>query len=448
MKKFLTLLCGLLFAAVIGFAQGKWEQAGVTPYGTGGVNRSGERIDNSYNAGSFKSEVKSNDKNNPYVYFRNGRFNTPPKTFRPGETFTVEMSLSLKRHSGSGTPNGTAGAAVVNGKAGSGTSVSNAINISGKDKQKGATVTLTVPTRSAAGGQFSIVYACLDMKVVYLYKWVEPEKTAVAPVEAGPAVEEPEQEMYDGPMGEETGEEGLYLDDGTILPPEDGDEPAEEPESVEETAPAGDFVLPAFPETSGPAVSEADAGKVESVIEAWIYEKLGFELTRKELILYGIIAGLGLLLLILLLILLFRKNPEKKAAKRAAKEAAAGQKAAARAEAAEKAAAARAEREAKLAEQKAAQEAKLAEQKAAQEAKRAELKAAQEAKRAELKAAQEAKLAEQKAKLAERKAALEAKQAEQKAAQEEPQGKRFCEHCGAELAPDAAFCENCGTKVG
>lgn len=108
MKRILSLIGGLLLAAVIGLAQGKWEQVGVSQYGTGGINRSGERIDNSYNAGKFNSEVKSTSKNNPYVYFRKGQFSVPAKTYQPGQTLTVSMSLSVKRHSGNGTPKGSA----------------------------------------------------------------------------------------------------------------------------------------------------------------------------------------------------------------------------------------------------------------------------------------------------------------------------------------------------
>lgn len=494
MKRILSLIGGLLLAAFIGLAQGKWEQVGVSQYGTGGINRSGERIDNSYNAGKFNSEVKSTSKNNPYVYFRKGQFSVPAKTYQPGQTLTVSMSLSVRRHSGSGTPKGSAGATLVGGQAGQGTSVPSQISVSGKDAAKSGSVEMAIPSRSQAGNNFSIVYSCFDIKVVYLYRWVEDKPAAESVREPVVAAEAPvlpeiqltEEEVQDSIQANE----GIMLPDDTILPPADSaffegsleDEPADA--SIAEAAEAlqnGELTK----EDVKNALKEADTDTVLSL--------LGFDLTKKDLILYGIIAGLGLLVLILLLVLLFRKNPAKKAAKEEARKAAAE----AKAEAAEKAAAAKAERDAKLAEQRAAAAEKAAAAKAAQEAKRAELKAAQEAKVAELKQKQEAAKAEREAKLAEAKAAQEAKRAELQVAQEakraelkaaqeakaaelkakreaalaakaaataaaaakaeapkpeekpaeKPVGKKFCENCGAPLDPDAVFCENCGTKV-
>ena len=543
MKRFFTLFSGLLLAAVIGLAQGKWEQSGVSQYGTGGINRSGERIDNSYNAGKFNSEVKSTAKNNPYVYFRKGQFSVPAKTYNPGATVTVSMNVSVKRHSGSGTPKGSAGAGLVNGKAGQGTTVPLSITVSGTDTSKSGTASMTVPSHSAAGNNFSIVYSCFDIKVVYLYRWVE-DKTEVADTPVTTVVDTPV--VAEDPVVPETVPEAvpatdaLVMPDNTILPPEDtvayepGAEESDELESLPGIV-SMDDPDDAKPLKGGDKKAAKARKALKDVDTDTVLSLPGFDLTKKDLIMYGIIGGLGLLVLILLLVLIFRKNPAKKAAKEEAKRAAAEAKAAAKAEAAEKAAAAKAaaaekaaaakaEREAKLAEQKAAQEAKQAEQKAAQEAakaaaakaereaKLAEQKAAQEAKlaeqkakQAELKAAQEAKLAEQKknqeaakaerearlaeqkakqeelkaareAKLAEQKAAQEAKMAELKAKKEaaaaaaaakaaeakapaaekpaekpaeepKPAGKRFCENCGAPLAPDAVFCENCGTKV-
>lgn len=484
MKRILSLIGGLLLAAVIGLAQGKWEQVGVSQYGTGGINRSGERIDNSYNAGKFNSEVKSTSKNNPYVYFRKGQFSVPAKTYQPGQTLTVSMSLSVRRHSGSGTPKGSAGATLVGGQAGQGTSVPSQISVSGKDAAKSGSVEMAIPSRSQAGNNFSIVYSCFDIKVVYLYRWVEDKPAAESVREPVVAAEAPvlpeiqltEEEVLDSIQANE----GIVLPDDTILPPADSAffEESFEDESVDASI-----------AEAAEALKEADTDTVLSL--------LGFDLTKKDLILYGIIGGLGLLVLILLLVLLFRKNPAKKAAKEEARKAAAEAKAAAKAEAAEKAAAAKAERDAKLAEQRAAAAEKAAAAKAAQEAKRAELKAAQEAKAAELKQKQEAAKAEREAKLAGAKAAQEAKRAELQAAQEakraelkaaqeakaaelkakreaalaakaaataaaaakaeapkpeekpaeKPAGKKFCENCGAPLDPDAVFCENCGTKV-
>ena len=499
MKRILSLIGGLLLAAVIGLAQGKWEQVGVSQYGTGGINRSGERIDNSYNAGKFNSEVKSTSKNNPYVYFRKGQFSVPAKTYQPGQTLTVSMSLSVKRHSGNGTPKGSAGATLVGGQAGQGTSVPSQISVSGKDAAKSGSVEMAIPSRSQAGNNFSIVYSCFDIKVVYLYRWVEDKPAAESVREPVVAAEAPvlpeiqltEEEVLDSIRANE----GIMLPDDTILPPADS---AFFEESLEDEPVDASYIAEAAEALqNGELTKEGVENALKEADTDTVLSLLGFDLTKKDLILYGIIGGLGLLVLILLLVLLFRKNPAKKAAKEEARKAAAEAKAAAKAEAAEKAAAAKAERDAKLAEQRAAATEKAAAAKAAQEAKRAELQAAQEAKRAELKAAQEAKAAELKqkqeaaktereAKLAEAKAAQEAKRAELKAAQEakaaelkakreaalaakaaataaaaakaeapkpeekpaeKPAGKKFCENCGAPLDPDAVFCENCGTKV-
>ena len=458
MKRFITLLSGLFLAALIGLAQGKWEQVSVTPYGTGGINRSGERIDNSYSAGKFSSEVKSTSKNNPYVYFRKAQFSVPGKTFRPGETFTVSMNLTVKRHSGNGTPKGNAGAVIVNGKAGQGTSVPTQVSVSGKDAAKSGSVTLSVPSHSAAGNNFSIVYSCFDIKVVYLYRWAEDK----------PAAAEQPARIEEIPVVADE----LVMPDDTILPP--ADSVAFEEEPVFEFPDVDSLALQMHPNVPTIDSLKISVQSVHEVFTPDIYLSIFcLDLTKKDTILYGIIAGLGLLLLILLLVLIFRKNPAKKAAKEEAKKAAAEAKAAARAEAAEKAAAAKAaaaekaaamkaEREAKLAEQKAAaaekaaaakaeREAKLAEQKAAQEAKRAELKAVQEAKAAELKAKKEAAAAAAAAKAAEQKARAAEKPvekpAEKPAEEPKPAGKRFCENCGAPLDADAAFCDNCGTKV-
>lgn len=500
MKRILSLIGGLLLAAVIGLAQGKWEQVGVSQYGTGGINRSGERIDNSYNAGKFNSEVKSTSKNNPYVYFRKGQFSVPAKTYQPGQTLTVSMSLSVKRHSGNGTPKGSAGATLVGGQAGQGTSVPSQISVSGKDAAKSGSVEMAIPSRSQAGNNFSIVYSCFDIKVVYLYRWVEDKPAAESvrePVVAAEAPVLPEIQLTEEEVQDSirANEEGIMLPDDTILPPADS---AFFEESLEDEPVDASYIAEAAEALqNGELTKEGVKNALKEADTDTVLSLLGFDLTKKDLILYGIIGGLGLLVLILLLVLLFRKNPAKKAAKEEARKAAAEAKAAAKAEAAEKAAAAKAERDAKLAEQRAAAAEKAAAAKAAQEAKRAELQAAQEAKRAELKAAQEAKAAELKqkqeaaktereAKLAEAKAAQEAKRAELKAAQEakaaelkakreaalaakaaataaaaakaeapkpeekpaeKPAGKKFCENCGAPLDPDAVFCENCGTKV-
>ena len=499
MKRILSLIGGLLLAAVIGLAQGKWEQVGVSQYGTGGINRSGERIDNSYNAGKFNSEVKSTSKNNPYVYFRKGQFSVPAKTYQPGQTLTVSMSLSVKRHSGNGTPKGSAGATLVGGQAGQGTSVPSQISVSGKDAAKSGSVEMAIPSRSQAGNNFSIVYSCFDIKVVYLYRWVEDKPAAESvrePVVAAEAPVLPEIQLTEEEVQDSfRANEGIMLPDDTILPPADS---AFFEESLEDEPVDASYIAEAAEALqNGELTKEGVKNALKEADTDTVLSLLGFDLTKKDLILYGIIGGLGLLVLILLLVLLFRKNPAKKAAKEEARKAAAEAKAAAKAEAAEKAAAAKAERDAKLAEQRAAATEKAAAAKAAQEAKRAELQAAQEAKRAELKAAQEAKAAELKqkqeaaktereAKLAEAKAAQEAKRAELKAAQEakaaelkakreaalaakaaatdaaaakaeapkpeekpaeKPAGKKFCENCGAPLDPDAVFCENCGTKV-
>lgn len=499
MKRILSLIGGLLLAAVIGLAQGKWEQVGVSQYGTGGINRSGERIDNSYNAGKFNSEVKSTSKNNPYVYFRKGQFSVPAKTYQPGQTLTVSMSLSVKRHSGNGTPKGSAGATLVGGQAGQGTSVPSQISVSGKDAAKSGSVEMAIPSRSQAGNNFSIVYSCFDIKVVYLYRWVEDKPAAESVREPVVAAEAPvlpeiqltEEEVLDSIQANE----GIMLPDDTILPPADS---AFFEESLEDEPVDASYIAEAAEALqNGELTKEGVKNALKEADTDTVLSLLGFDLTKKDLILYGIIGGLGLLVLILLLVLLFRKNPAKKAAKEEARKAAAEAKAAAKAEAAEKAAAAKAERDAKLAEQRAAATEKAAAAKAAQEAKRAELKAAQEAKVAELKQKQEAAKAEREAKLAGAKAAQEAKRAELQAAQEakraelkaaqeakaaelkakreaalaakaaataaaaakaeapkpeekpaeKPVGKKFCENCGAPLDPDAVFCENCGTKV-
>lgn len=475
MKRFITLLSGLLLAAVIGLAQGKWEQSSVTPYGTGGINRNGERIDNSYSSGKFNSEQKSTSKNNPYVYFRKGQFSVPGKTFRPGDTFTVNMNLTVKRHSGNGTPKGSAGAVIVNGKAGQGASVPNQVSISGKDAAKSGSATLTIPSHSAAGNNFSIVYSCFDIKVVYLYRWVEdkpvvtdkPAAKETTPAEAAeketPAREDliadPDPVIPETPAAQDE----IVMPDGTILPPADTTAVIEyEPDDVDSLALLMAQGIDPFAETPLPEEAPAEE-KVKKNADSDVFLSiLGWDLTKKDTIMYGIIAGLVLLVLILLLVLLFRKNPEKKAAKEAAKKAAAEAKAAAKAEAAEKAAAAKAASAEKAAAMKAEREAKLAEQKAAQASKQEELKAAREAKLAEAKAAQEARAAELKAKKEAAAAAVAAKAAAAKAEPkpksapkpkpeekpaEAPAAKRFCENCGAPLDPDAVFCENCGTKV-
>lgn len=499
MKRILSLIGGLLLAAVIGLAQGKWEQVGVSQYGTGGINRSGERIDNSYNAGKFNSEVKSTSKNNPYVYFRKGQFSVPAKTYQPGQTLTVSMSLSVKRHSGNGTPKGSAGATLVGGQAGQGTSVPSQISVSGKDAAKSGSVEMAIPSRSQAGNNFSIVYSCFDIKVVYLYRWVEDKPAAESvrePVVAAEAPVLPEIQLTEEEVQDSIrANEGIMLPDDTILPPADS---AFFEESLEDEPVDASYIAEAAEALqNGELTKEGVKNALKEADTDTVLSLLGFDLTKKDLILYGIIGGLGLLVLILLLVLLFRKNPAKKAAKEEARKAAAEAKAAAKAEAAEKAAAAKAERDAKLAEQRAAATEKAAAAKAAQEAKRAELKAAQEAKVAELKQKQEAAKAEREAKQAEAKAAQEAKRAELQAAQEakraelksaqeakaaelkakreaalaakaaataaaaakaeapkpeekpaeKPVGKKFCENCGAPLDPDAVFCENCGTKV-
>lgn len=52
------------------------------------------------------------------------------------------------------------------------------IIVSGKDAAKSGSVEMAIPSRSQAGNNFSIVYSCFDIKVVYLYRWVEDKPAA------------------------------------------------------------------------------------------------------------------------------------------------------------------------------------------------------------------------------------------------------------------------------
>ena len=500
MKKLISLIAGFILASVLMMAQsGQWERTGVKEYGTGGYDRNGksERIDNRYSNGSFNSEIKSNDANKGYIIFRKATFSTPAASYKPGASFTVNMSMSVKLHRGSGiTPSGTAGAAIVYGEAGSNTSVNPALSLKGRDQQGSKSLSVTFPTRQGAGSDVvSIVYSCLDMKVVYRYKWVsndpapvqvmEPQVTEEAPVirtdpepvaDPEPVVEEIETtEPVFGIVHEDDEDMGclgeMDLDSEAWPESEQVETSVEDEQQYEEKPSRKDNKSKASKSKSGKKAKSRRAVQPKSKMDQVLFSFFGKDFTLKETLLYGGGGLLGILLIVLLLVLLLRKgDPEKKAAKEAARAeamAAAQAAAAERKAAMEKAAAERkaamekaaAERKAQAEAAMAARQAAAAEAKEKAEKAAAERKAAMEKAAAERKAQAEAAMAARQAAAAEAKAkaeaAAKAPAAEAPAAKEEPAAPaeakptpRFCEACGAPLEPGAKFCGQCGHKIG
>ena len=483
MKRLTTLLAALVIATLPVLAQsGKWERASVTPYGTGRTTSGDVVTEHVYSNGSFNSEMKSNT--GKFVYFRKGYFNEPAASYRPGQTFTVNMRLTLKRHSGNGKPSGTAGADLVSGAGGRNTSISPDIKISGVDTEKSASVQLNIPSRAAAGkDQMSIVYQCLDMTVVYLYKWVPDQKEEPKPQEQAEA---PKQKGLPEPEAQPEVEEPVVDEPAAPAQEEDAynwDEPAEAVSGDDDFDDWGDFDTPMTEEDAmkmmAGAAKDAVKEKVSSTMDKVLFSAFGKDFTMKETIIYGGGGLLGLIILIILLCLIFRSNPQKKAAKQAAKQAAMAQ-----------AAQMRAQQQAARAEAQRAQQEAMAARKAEMEAKRAEAMKAQQEAAAARKAEMEAKRAAAMAAAQARRAGAAAPQAAAPAPQPQPApapapapqpqptpapapqpapapapqpapapvipseakessapAVRFCENCGAKLDPDAAFCPECGSKV-
>lgn len=200
-KKTITyMLCilGLSMAARMGAqAQnaGDWQLVKTETYGAGGSWENGQkvRIDRSYRNGNFSYERKVSSGNALMVFTSKGKFSVPLKTYVPGETITLDVSVSASGDAGAapaytygrvtivpGAPNWskaklTPGTGAVDGQMTSTNGDAVASPASGQTKK----LTLSGKTPSQ-GTEMSIVLSCNGVDVVYKY---QREATGDEPVE-------------------------------------------------------------------------------------------------------------------------------------------------------------------------------------------------------------------------------------------------------------------------
>ncbi len=220
-KAIIYMLCilGLAMAAQMGaLAQnaGDWQLVKTETKGAGGSWENGQkvRIDRSYRNGNFSYERKVSSGNALMVFTSKGKFAAPEKSYAPGESFTLGVSVSTSGDAGA-EPVNIYGRITLVSEAGE-VPLTSARGETVSKPARGETRTLALsgktPTR---GREMSIILSCNGMDVVYKYqREANGEEAAeeVVPEEALPvqedtlAVEEPvlkgEQALEENPAEE------------------------------------------------------------------------------------------------------------------------------------------------------------------------------------------------------------------------------------------------------
>lgn len=205
-KKTITyMLCilGLAMAAQMGaLAQnaGDWQLVKTETKGTGGSWENGQkvRIDRSYRNGNFSYERKVSSGNALMVFTSKGKFAEPEKSYAPGESFTLGVSVSTSGDAGA-EPANIYGRVTLVSEAGE-QPLTSARGETESRPARGETRTLAVSGETPTqGSEMSIILSCNGMDVVFKYQREtsgEEVVEDVAPEE--PAVEEtPAEEISD-----------------------------------------------------------------------------------------------------------------------------------------------------------------------------------------------------------------------------------------------------------
>ena len=205
-KKTITyMLCilGLAMAAQMGaLAQnaGDWQLVKTETKGAGGSWENGQkvRIDRSYRNGNFSYERKVSSGNALMVFTSKGKFAEPEKSYAPGESFTLGVSVSTSGDAGA-EPANIYGRVTLVSEAGE-QPLTSARGETESRPARGETRTLAVSGETPTqGSEMSIVLSCNGMDVVFKYQREtsgEEVVEDVAPEE--PAVEEtPAEEISD-----------------------------------------------------------------------------------------------------------------------------------------------------------------------------------------------------------------------------------------------------------
>ena len=205
-KKTITyMLCilSLAMAAQMGaLAQnaGDWQLVKTETKGAGGSWENGQkvRIDRSYRNGNFSYERKVSSGNALMVFTSKGKFAEPEKSYAPGESFTLGVSVSTSGDAGA-EPVNIYGRITLVSEAGE-VPLTSARGETVSKPARGETRTLALSGKTPTQGrEMSIILSCNGMDVVFKYQREtsgEEVVEDVAPEE--PAVEEtPAEEISD-----------------------------------------------------------------------------------------------------------------------------------------------------------------------------------------------------------------------------------------------------------
>ena len=206
-KKTITyMLCilGLAMAAQMGaLAQnaGDWQLVKTETKGAGGSWENGQkvRIDHSYRNGNFSYERKVSSGNALMVFTSKGKFAEPEKSYAPGESFTLGVSVSASGDA-EAAPANIYGRVTLVSEAGE-QPLTSARGETESRPARGETRTLAVSGETPTqGSEMSIVLSCNGMDVVFKYQREtsgEEVVEDVAPEETAEIEETPAEEISD-----------------------------------------------------------------------------------------------------------------------------------------------------------------------------------------------------------------------------------------------------------
>ncbi len=193
-KAIIYMLCilGLAMAAQMGaLAQnaGDWQLVKTETKGAGGSWENGQkvRIDRSYRNGNFSYERKVSSGNALMVFTSKGKFAEPEKSYAPGESFTLGVSVSTSGDAGA-EPVNIYGRITLVSEAGE-VPLTSARGETVSKPARGETRTLALSGKTPTQGrEMSIILSCNGMDVVFKYQRetsgeevvedVAPEETA------------------------------------------------------------------------------------------------------------------------------------------------------------------------------------------------------------------------------------------------------------------------------
>lgn len=201
-KAIIYLLCALgLTTGAWAQDTGDWQLVGTQTKGAGGFWEDGQkvRIDRSYKAGNFSYERKVSSGNALKVYSSKGKFAEPEKSYAPGESFTLGVSVSASGDA-EAAPANIYGRVTLVSEAGE-HPLTSARGETESRPARGETRTLAVSGETPTqGSEMSIVLSCNGMDVVFKYQREtsgEEVVEDVAPEETAEIEETPAEEISD-----------------------------------------------------------------------------------------------------------------------------------------------------------------------------------------------------------------------------------------------------------